>query len=81
MTGAHTQGENLTSIGICYVGGLDNNMKPKDTLTERQSETLKQVVKEFKAMFPQATVHGHNEFANKACPSFDVQAWLKANKL
>jgi hypothetical protein len=28
-----------------------------------------------------ATVHGHNEFSAKACPSFDVQEWLKKVKI
>ena len=32
-SGAHCQGHNAHSIGICYVGGLDSLGQPKDTRT------------------------------------------------
>ena len=75
--GAHTSGQNLYSIGICYVGGCDKNMKPKDTRTPAQEAALVKLVKSLEGRFPGASVHGHNEFAAKACPSFDVQKWRK----
>lgn len=75
--GAHTLGQNANSIGICYIGGLDASGKPKDTRTDPQREALIKLVKELKAKYPGATVHGHNEFANKACPSFNVKDELK----
>jgi N-acetylmuramoyl-L-alanine amidase len=71
--GAHCTGHNQNSIGICYVGGCDKNMRPKDTRTPEQKQALKQLVNELKKQYPEATVHGHNEFANKACPCFDVK--------
>lgn len=72
--GAHCTGQNARSIGICYIGGCAKDGKtPKDTRTEAQRAALKQLVKELKASYPKATIHGHNEFANKACPSFNVQ--------
>uniref|UniRef100_UPI003FEF2E46 N-acetylmuramoyl-L-alanine amidase n=1 Tax=Candidatus Limisoma sp. TaxID=3076476 RepID=UPI003FEF2E46 len=72
--GAHTSGYNATSIGICYIGGCAKDGKtPKDTRTEAQRSALVKLVAELRAKFPGATVHGHNEFANKACPSFNVQ--------
>jgi N-acetylmuramoyl-L-alanine amidase len=72
IVGAHTEGLNAKSIGICYVGGLDASLKPKDTRTKAQRESLQKLVKELKERYLQATVHGHNEFAKKACPCFDV---------
>lgn len=75
--GAHTLGHNKNSIGICYIGGLDASAKPKDTRTDAQREALIKLVKELKAKYPEATIHGHNEFANKACPSFNVKDELK----
>lgn len=74
IAGAHCTGQNANSIGICYVGGMDkDNMKPKDTRTIEQKVQLKNIVRELKQKYPEATIHGHREFANKACPSFDVQ--------
>jgi len=73
MIGAHTLGQNTNSIGICYIGGVDKDGKPKDTRTPAQKEALIELVAELKNQFPEATVHGHNEFANKACPSFNVK--------
>jgi len=72
--GAHTRNHNANSIGICYIGGCTADGKtPKDTRTEAQKAALISLVKKLKGAYPQATVHGHNEFANKACPSFNVQ--------
>lgn len=71
--GAHTEGHNANSVGVCYVGGLDKAMKPKDTRTPAQKAALLSLVRDLKIKYPSATIHGHKEFANKACPSFDVQ--------
>ena len=71
--GAHCKGYNSNSIGICYIGGLDTNGKAKDTRTVQQRAALHLLLNQLKAKYPNATIHGHNEFANKACPSFDVQ--------
>jgi N-acetylmuramoyl-L-alanine amidase len=74
--GAHCLGHNATSIGICYIGGLDTNGNPKDTRTPAQKKALYDLLAELKAQFPDATVHGHNEFAAKACPCFNVKTQL-----
>ena len=75
--GAHARGHNKGSIGIAYVGGVDANLKPKDTRTEDQKGRLKALILDLMDEYPEATLHGHNEFSNKACPSFDVQKEYK----
>lgn len=71
--GAHTSGHNANSIGVCYIGGCAADGKtPKDTRTTAQKEALRQLVADLQAQYPEATVHGHYEFANKACPSFKI---------
>lgn len=71
--GAHCLGHNATSIGICYIGGLDKDGKPKDTRTPDQKKALNDLVDDLKMKYPKAKVYGHNKFAAKACPCFDVK--------
>lgn len=74
IVGAHCAGQNTNSIGICYVGGVAKDGKtPKDTRTDAQKHSLLKLLKELKAKYPNATIHGHREFAAKACPSFDAK--------
>ena len=71
--GAHCVGHNKHSIGICYIGGCASDGKtPKDTRTPEQREALLALLRRLKARFPNATIHGHRDFAAKACPSFDA---------
>ena len=72
--GAHCKGQNARSIGICYEGGLNKEGKPYDTRTILQRIAMKELVAQLQERFTEATVHGHREFANKACPCFDVEA-------
>jgi N-acetylmuramoyl-L-alanine amidase len=85
--GAHCMGWNERSVGICYVGGLDAQGKPKDTRTDAQRASLKRLVEALRIVFPNIEqVLGHrdtspdldgngiitpNEYL-KACPCFDV---------
>jgi N-acetylmuramoyl-L-alanine amidase len=74
-SGAHTKGQNSNSIGICYIGGVETDGKtPKDTRTPEQKAALDNLLFVLTDIFANTTIHGHNEFAAKACPSFDVQA-------
>ncbi len=71
--GAHCKGHNRNSIGICYCGGVEADGKtPKDTRTDKQKESLLAVLRTLRAMYPDACIYSHNDFANKACPSFDA---------
>jgi N-acetylmuramoyl-L-alanine amidase len=72
-SGAHTYGHNRNSIGICYIGGVDKDMNPTDTMTEMQDIAVIELVKSLRLIFGKLSLHGHNEFSSKSCPSFDVQ--------
>ena len=74
--GAHTVGHNATSIGVCYIGGVDVCGNPKDTRTPAQRAALRDLVELLRTEYPNATIHGHREFAAKACPCFDVKTDL-----
>ena len=73
--GAHCSGQNRGSIGICYVGGMSKDMKKaKDTRTQAQKDSLIKLMHELIYKYNKdMTIHGHNEYANKSCPSFIVK--------
>ena len=73
--GAHCSGQNRGSIGICYVGGMSKDMKKaKDTRTQAQKDSLIKLMHELIYKYNKdITIHGHNEYANKSCPSFIVK--------
>lgn len=71
-------GHNSVSRHIVYAGGVARDGKtPKDTRTPAQLKALETYVKDFHRRIPDVRIIGHNELAAKACPSFDVQGWLK----
>ena len=77
VQGAHCENHNRNTIGICYVGGLDSNKKPKDTRTVAQVAALRQLVKSLKTVFPTIKkVSGHYQYSSKPCPCFDVQKFV-----
>ena len=78
--GAHVGGANSNNIGICYVGGCDKAMNPKDTRTPEQKRAMRTLIRTYQDRYPGIIVMGHRNWpgVKKACPSFDVTAWVKA---
>ena len=71
--GAHCVGHNANSIGVCYIGGCTaDGKRPKDTRTPDQKQSLLALLRQLRAQFPKAAIHGHRDFAAKACPSFNA---------
>ncbi|MEO8722011.1 MAG: N-acetylmuramoyl-L-alanine amidase [Sphingobium sp.] len=82
--GAHVGGHNTGNLGICYVGGMDaNNHAPQDSRTPAQKAAMAALVKKLVAEHPGVVVRGHRDWpgVSKACPSFDVATWLKAERV
>ncbi len=77
------QGYNSKTVNMCYIGGVDHRNKPIDNRTLGQKESMLKIVSELKEKFPYAKIQGHRDFPGvaKACPSFDVECWLKENNL
>lgn len=73
-TGAHCRGHNSRSVGVCYAGGIGGDGRPADTRTQAQREALLGLLTALCRRFPGAVIHGHRDFAPKACPCFDATA-------
>jgi len=72
--GAHVKGHNYNSIGICAIGGLGEDGKPKEnSFTKDQIVHLKGLIRELKKLYPDAEVLGHRDLnPNKSCPCMET---------
>lgn len=74
QVGAHCEGHNTGTIGISYIGGVSADGKTaKDTRTPAQRASLLWLTAQLCRKYPITKVTGHNQYASKACPSFDVR--------
>lgn len=79
VIGAHTVGKNSGTIGICLIGGHGSAETDlfAEHFTPQQDITLRQMIDAISTRTAIERVTGHNEYAAKACPGFDVSTWLK----
>ena len=74
-------GYNSVSRHVVYAGGVAKDGKtPKNTRTAGQLKAMRDYVWDFHERFPQIRIVGHRDLpgVKKACPSFDVKAWLES---
>lgn len=86
-TGAHVEGSNSKTIGVCYAGGIGADGKPADTRNSKQKESLLWLLQQLVVKFPNAPIGGHRDYSPdkdgdgiiepwewlKECPSFDAK--------
>jgi N-acetylmuramoyl-L-alanine amidase len=79
--GAHVQGSNFNSLGICMIG--------TDKFTLAQWDTLHSIIKSLLIIYPNCRICGHRDLSvdinrdgrvtpnewSKTCPGFDVTDW------
>ena len=82
IAGSHCVGYNANSIGIVYVGGLENipgkkvcDLPAKDTRTDAQKLALLDLLVKLRKLYPNAKIAGHRNYDKKGkrCPSFDAK--------
>ena len=61
--GAHCQGQNSYSVGVCFEGNFE-----AETMTAAQLKSGLALVSYLKELYPGAEVKGHRDFNSTACP-------------
>lgn len=92
IQGAHVSGHNKDNIGVCLVGGVNEQLKPEANYTQHQMTSLSDIIDELMSKYaiPSSNVKGHRDWFGdtnkdgvvdsrdwlKACPCFDVRQWM-----
>jgi len=82
--GAHVEGKNSRSIGLCLIGGFGSNADDPflKHFTPAQEDTLFMTISSLRKEFPSIKfISGHNQYANKACPGFYVPTWYQSKQV
>jgi hypothetical protein len=79
VAGAHTKGHNRNSVGISLEGGHGHSRKEPflDVYTVKQGKSLLQLMDKLQGEYGPLMISPHNKYANKECPAFDLDAFLK----
>lgn len=77
-TGAHVKGHNTGTIGISLFGGHGSAETDAfaDNFTPEQDKALRGLISSLNAEYGPMALSGHNQYAAKACPGFDVGRWF-----
>ena len=82
VAGAHVSGHNQNSIGVVYVGGLENDPKktyqqlqPKDTRTDAQKAALMSLIVDLRKLYPYARIVGHRDFSPDKNGNGTIEPW------
>ncbi len=63
MVGAHCQGKNGCSVGVCFEGNFET-----ETMSAAQIKAGQELITYLKTLYPKAEVLRHNDFESTACP-------------
>lgn len=76
--GAHVKGRNTGTIGVCLFGGHGSAETDQfsDHFTPEQEAALLGLIADLRAKYGDLKLSGHNQWAAKACPGFDVPKWF-----
>lgn len=81
-SGAHVEGWNGVSIGICLVGGMNPDGSSGANYTMQQYNALKSLLCILLKKYEGSELRGHRDFKGvmKDCPCFDVRTWYTGIK-
>lgn len=83
QVGAHVQGHNTGTIGVSLIGGHGSaeTNQFSENFTEAQDKALRALLANLQAQYKISKVTGHNQYAAKACPGFNVPKWLASKSV